>query len=32
MQESYAPPIRETPKVIWLMSLLDLTGVMFAYA
>lgn len=31
MQESYAPPIRETPKVIWLMSLLDLTGVMFAF-
>jgi len=31
MQESYAPPIKETPKVIWLMSLLDLTGVMFAF-
>jgi len=31
MQESYAPPIRETPKVIWLLSLLDLTGVMFAF-
>jgi len=31
MQESYAPPSRDTPKVIWLMSLLDLTGVMFAF-
>ena len=31
MQESYAPPIKETPKVIWLMSLLDLIGVMFAF-
>ena len=31
MQESYAPPTRETPKVIWLLSLLDLTGVMFAF-
>lgn len=31
MQETHAPPIRETPKVIWLLSLLDLTGVMFAF-
>lgn len=31
MQETHAPPIRETPKSIWLLSLLDLTGVMFAF-
>ena len=31
MFDTHAPPLRETPKIIWLMSLLDLTGVMFAF-
>ena len=31
MSDTYAPQTRETPKIIWLLSLFNLMGVMFAF-